>query len=124
MKRKYILIVDDDPCLRQVLDFKLRLENFETCLKGTVRDGMGAIRQRLPDLVVLDLAFDGDRVNGFDMLRMIREDPRTAKIPVLLLSVMSTPENVDRGRDLGAEEFMGKPFSTNALVERIKKILD
>ncbi|HPR64374.1 MAG TPA: response regulator [Thermoanaerobaculia bacterium] len=123
MARKRILIVDDDPCLRQVVDFKLRLSNFDTTLKSSVRDAIEFIRDECPDLIILDLAFEEEKLNGFDFLRIVRENPQTANIPVIILSVLSSPQNIHRGVELGASDFLGKPFSVNVLVDKVHSMV-
>lgn len=122
MDRKTILIVDDDPCLRQVVDFKLRSQNYDTIPVSSIREAMDTVKASLPDLIILDLAFGEEELNGFDFLRIVRDNPRTRSVPVIVLSVLSSQKNIFRSRELGADDFLGKPFSVNVLVEKIRQI--
>lgn len=116
-----ILIVDDEPDVVDLLVFNLQKAGFKTL---TARDGHAALqkaRADLPALIVLDLMLPG--LSGTDVCRQLKADPKTAPIPVIMLTAKA--EEVDRivGLELGADDYVTKPFSPRELALRIKTIL-
>ena len=116
-----ILIVDDEPDVVDLLVFNLQKAGFKTL---TARDGPAALqkaRNELPALIVLDLMLPG--IDGTDVCRQLRADPKTATIPIVMLTAKA--EEVDRivGLELGADDYVTKPFSPRELALRIKTIL-
>ena len=116
-----ILIVEDEPDLREVLEFNLRQAGHEVLTAARAGDGLKLARQRLPDLVLLDLMLP-DRP-GTDVCRELRGDPATRGIPILMLTARG--EEIDRvvGFELGADDYVTKPFSMRELLLRIGAIL-
>jgi two-component system phosphate regulon response regulator PhoB len=118
---KRILVVDDEPDIMELVRFSLTQEGF---LVDTAEDGATALAQvarRVPDLVVLDLMLPDE--SGTEVCRKLRSTPETAKLPVIMLTARS--EEVDRvvGFELGADDYVTKPFSPRELVLRIKAVL-
>ncbi|HEY9179334.1 MAG TPA: response regulator transcription factor [Candidatus Baltobacteraceae bacterium] len=114
---KRILVVDDEPEIREILQGYLRQENFESATVGTVEAALAEIEERPPDLVLLDIGLpDG---SGFDVLRKTNE---TRRIPTIVLTTRS--EEVDRivGLELGADDYIGKPFSPREVIARIRAL--
>src|SRR5215813_14061019 len=116
-----ILVIEDEPDLRDVLDFNLRQAGHEVQLAGRAGEGLKAAKQRLPDLVILDLMLP-DRP-GTDVCRELRGDPATRAIPIIMLTAKG--EELDRvvGFELGADDYIVKPFSVRELILRIQAIL-
>jgi len=116
-----VLIVEDDTDLRHVLDFNLKREGFETRLTTRGAEALRAIRERPPDLVLLDVMLPD--LSGTDVCRQLKAEPSTAGIPVILLTARA--EEVDRinGFEIGADDFVAKPFSLRELILRIRAIL-
>jgi len=118
---KTILLVEDDKFLRELLTKRLRDEKF---LVHPVIDGEEAFRildkERI-DLILLDIILPG--INGFEILKRIKEDPTIAHIPVMMLTNLGQRSDVDRGKDLGAEDYMVKAqYTPKEIVERIKRL--
>jgi len=116
-----ILIVDDEPDVVDLLVYNLQKAGFKTL---TARDGHAALqaaRDELPAVVVLDLMLPG--LDGTDVCRQLKADPKTAATPVIMLTAKA--EEVDRivGLELGADDYITKPFSPRELILRIKTIL-
>ena len=116
-----ILIVEDEAGLRQGLEINLRHENYET---GTAGDGEEAIRlfhSEQPDLVLLDLMLPG--MDGLEVCRMIRRQQTTAHVPIIIVSARA--DEVDRvlGLEMGADDYVVKPFSLKELAARAKVAL-
>jgi two-component system phosphate regulon response regulator PhoB len=116
-----ILIVDDERDLLSLLDFNLRQAGFETLLAATGAEALAHLRRRVPDLVLLDLMLPD--VSGTEVCRSAKTDPRTKHVPVMMLTAKG--EEVDKvvGFELGADDYVTKPFSVRELVLRVKAVL-
>ena len=111
-----ILLVEDDEMIAKGLAYSLRQEGFELLYRGSVRSAESCMDAEDPDLVILDVALpDGD---GFDMYRRVVRD---RGIPTLFLTARDEEDDIVRGLELGAEDYITKPFSTRELVARIRK---
>ena len=113
-----ILIVDDDAMLAEVVARYLEREGFEVEICGNGRDGLERALLVLPDLVVLDLMLPG--LHGLDVFRRLR---RVAPIPVVMLTARGTEEDRVAGLELGADDYVAKPFSPRELTARVKAVL-
>jgi len=116
-----ILIVDDERDLLSLLDFNLRQGGFETLLAASGLEALQHLRRRVPDLVLLDLMLPD--VAGTEVCRMLKSDPRTKHVPVVMLTAKG--EEVDKvvGFELGADDYVTKPFSVRELVLRVRAVL-
>ncbi len=116
-----VLLVDDERDLLSLLDFNLRAAGFETLLATTGDQALGHLRRRIPDLVLLDVMLPD--VSGTEVCRQIKSDPRTKHVPVVMLTARG--EEVDRvvGFEIGADDYVTKPFSVRELVLRLKAVL-
>jgi len=115
-----VLLVDDDPTTRNLISHFLRKENFLVEKAGGGTEGLAKARSGKPDLLVLDVVVPG--MNGFELLSLLKKDPETALIPVLILSSLDEEEAIVKGLEEGAD-YITKPFSPRVLVAKIKKIL-
>lgn len=115
-----VLLIDDDPTTRNLISHFLRKENFlvEKAMDGS--EGLAKARSGSPDLVIVDAVMPGR--SGFEVLSLLRRDPETALIPILLLSSLDEEEAIIKGIEEGAD-YVIKPFSPRVLVAKIKKIL-
>lgn len=116
-----ILIVDDENDLVELLDYNLKKEGYSVLLAG---DGIGALAvaaKELPDLVILDIMLPG--MQGLDVLRELRKKTETQAMPVILLTAKSDELDKVLGLELGADDYMTKPFSPRELVARVKAVL-
>jgi len=114
-----VLVVDDDLELRGLIAFALRQAGY---LVLEARDGpaaLGAARRENPDLIVLDVNMP--RMDGFEVLRRLREEG--SAVPVMMLTVRSGEEDLVRGLDLGADDYLAKPFSPRTLLARVRALL-
>ncbi len=116
-----ILIVDDEDDLRRLLNFNLRSAGYETLQAATGAEALQVLEARKPDLIVLDLMLPD--IQGMDLCRHLKQSPATKHIPVLILSARS--DEIDRvvGFEIGADDYVVKPFSVRELALRIKAIL-
>jgi two-component system phosphate regulon response regulator PhoB len=116
-----VLLCDDERDLLSVLDFNLRAAGFETILATRGEEALLALKRRVPDLVLLDLMLPD--LPGTEVCRRIKSDPRTRHVPVVMLTAKG--EEVDRvvGFELGADDYVTKPFSVRELVLRLKAVV-
>jgi two-component system phosphate regulon response regulator PhoB len=117
----YVLIVDDERDLVRLLEFNLQQAGFETAAAYRGEEALQIVRHRVPDLVVLDLMLPD--IPGTEVCRQIKASPRTRNVPVLMLTART--DEVDRvvGFEVGADDFVTKPFSVRELVLRVRAIL-
>ena len=116
-----VLVVDDEPDLLELVRFHLAQAGFEVETARDGRHGLEAIRRRRPDLVVLDWMLPD--LSGTEVCRQVRSDPQLRDLPILLLTAKA--EEVDRvvGFELGADDYVTKPFSPRELALRVQAIL-
>lgn len=119
--QKRILIVEDEESL-------LKLESILLTTKGFVVQGvangiaaMEAISDHPPDLVLLDVMLPG--LDGFEVCRQIKGNPETRHIPVILLTAKKSPEDLARGKEVGADQYITKPFKSSMVVAAIEELL-
>ncbi|HEY6005136.1 MAG TPA: response regulator [Anaeromyxobacter sp.] len=116
-----VLVIDDERDLLSLLDFNLRAAGFETLLAATGDEALSLLRRRVPDIVVLDLMLPD--IPGTEVCRQLKADPRTRPVPVVMLTAKG--DEVDRivGFELGADDYVTKPFSVRELVLRLRSVL-
>jgi DNA-binding response OmpR family regulator len=120
-KRK-ILVVDDDPTMVKLINVNLKLNNYSVVEAISGEQALEVIQTEPLDLVVLDIMMPG--VDGWEVLRRIRSNTETQEMPVILVTAKTQDSDVIRGWELGADEYVIKPFNPLLLVEVIKMVLD
>ena len=113
-----VLVVDDDPEIVTFLSTLLELEGIESCVATSAAAALEQLQQGPPDLVLLDIAMP-DR-DGIDLCKELKSDPRTAEVPVFVVSARPGKDVVERALAAGAEEFIRKPFENAELISRIR----
>lgn len=117
-----ILIIEDDKFLRDLIAQKLRRENLSPLEAVDGEGSLKAAKEKRPDLILLDLILPG--MDGFEILKRLKDDNASARIPVIVLSNLGQKEDMDRAISLGAEDFMVKAhFTPGEIVVKIKSIL-
>ena len=117
-----ILVVDDDPDLREIVQLKLEISGFETYAEADGEAGLAAALELLPDLVLLDWMMP--KLTGVEVCGLLREDPRTSGVPVILLTAKAQVSDIERGFAAGADDYIVKPFSPTELLARINAIMN
>jgi DNA-binding response OmpR family regulator len=121
-KKVTILIVEDDKFLRELLVRKLDGEGLNTLTAVDGNEALKVVKENVVQIILLDLILPG--MDGFDVLKEIKADANTAKIPVIILSNLGQKEEVEKGLKLGANDYMIKAhFTPDEIVEKIKKVL-
>ena len=121
MARERILLIEDEPDIAEVLQYNLQKEGFDVELSSRGDSGLEALRRQAPDLILLDLMLPG--VDGLELTRLLKRDAGTSRIPIVMLTARG--EEVDRivGLELGADDYISKPFSPREVVLRVKAVL-
>jgi len=118
---KRILIVDDEPAIRDMVAFALRKGDFEPVHAGDAREAQAAIADRIPDLILLDWMLPG--TSGIDLARRWRREDSTRDVPIIMLTARGEESDRVSGLDSGVDDYVVKPFSARELLARIKAVL-
>ncbi|MCF7974949.1 MAG: response regulator transcription factor [Phycisphaerae bacterium] len=122
MTKGTILVVDDEDDIVELVRIHLEREGYGVLSADTGEEAIELAKAKQPQLIVLDLMLPG--MDGLDVCRIIRHHDKTADIPIVMLSAKSLDSDIVSGLDLGADEYMTKPFSSKVLVARIRRILN
>jgi two-component system alkaline phosphatase synthesis response regulator PhoP len=120
--RKRILVVDDEIYIVHILEFTLTMEGYEVLTAADGEEALRRLEQDRPDLVVLDIMMP--KVDGYEVLRRIRADEEFHQLPVILLSAKGRPLDRETGLEIGADDYIVKPFSPRRLLEKIQDLLE
>lgn len=121
MAKEKILIVEDEQDIRELIQYNLNCEGYATLLAEDGEQALELAKKELPHLVILDLMLPG--IDGLDVCKIIRHNDQTKHIPILMLTAKSEDSDVVVGLQLGADDYVTKPFSPKVLVARVKTIL-
>jgi len=121
MSGNKILIVDDEVAIRDMLRMALELSDFECIEAGNILDAHRLIFDERPDIVLLDWMLPGG--SGLELLRRLKRSDTTAGIPVIMLTAKTTQDNVIQGLEVGADDYITKPFAPRELIARIKALI-
>ena len=120
---KKILIIEDDPFLSEMYAAKFNQNDFQTEVATDGKSGLDKIKADRPDLVLLDIVLP--KMDGFEILKAIKMDPKFKDIPIVLLTNLGQKSEVEKGLSLGADEYIIKAhFTPTAVVAKIKEILN
>lgn len=121
MSKKSILVVDDEEDILELVRFNLSREGYRVLAAMSGEEALKTTRLQLPDLLVLDLMLPG--IDGLEVTRRLRADDRTRHIPIVMLTAKGEEADVVTGLELGADDYVVKPFSPRILAARIKAVL-
>ncbi|MEN8135379.1 MAG: response regulator [Thermodesulfobacteriota bacterium] len=116
-----VLLVDDEPNILLSLKFLMQKEGYEVLVAENGGEAMAIARQRLPDLVILDVMLPSP--NGYEVCQAMRGDPQLTGIYILMLTAKSNPAEREKGLAMGADDYVSKPFSNRELVDKVRVIL-
>ena len=119
--QKRILIVDDEPAIRDMVAFALRKGEFEPMHAGDAREAQSAIVDRVPDLILLDWMLPG--TSGLELARRWRKDALTRDIPIIMLTARGEENDRVGGLEAGVDDYVVKPFSARELLARIRAVM-
>jgi two-component system alkaline phosphatase synthesis response regulator PhoP len=121
MDHKKILIADDNENIRDALTYLLEDEGYELLLAKDGADTLRKVRERKPDILFLDIMMP--EINGYDVCRTIKNDPDLKSIYVIMLTAKGQVAEQERGKEVGADEYIVKPFSPMEILTRVKSLL-
>lgn len=119
--QKHILVVEDEPAIRDMLAFALRKGDFTALLAGDAREAQAHIADRIPDLILLDWMLPGS--SGLELARRWRRDAMTRDIPIIMLTARGEENDRVSGLEAGVDDYVVKPFSARELLARIRAVL-
>src|SRR6185503_7999352 len=117
-REKSILVVDDDPSIRSLLRQELESQRYRVREAADGEEALAAVRAERPDLIILDVMMPG--LNGFDVAAVLKNDPQTLRIPIIVLSVLHDHE---RGLRVGVDRYLTKPIDSEGLLEEVGTLL-
>lgn len=121
MAAERVLVVDDEEDLLELVNYNLTKEGYRVTCVSTGEEAINEAKSSLPDLVVLDLLLP--RVDGLDVCKILKNDPKTQHIPIVMLTAKTEEADVVTGLELGADDYLTKPFSPRVLLARIRAVL-
>lgn len=121
MSKKTILVVDDEPAIRDMISTALDVAGYDCLQAENVQQAHGMIIDDKPDLVLLDWMMPG--TSGIELIRRLQRDELTNNVPVIMLTAKAAEDNMVQGLEVGADDYITKPFSPRALVARINAVL-
>ncbi|NLG64357.1 MAG: response regulator transcription factor [Actinobacteria bacterium] len=116
-----VLVVDDEQDILELVEYNLAREGYKVLTVSTGEDALRVTRSQLPDIVVLDLMLPG--VDGLEVCRLLKSGETTQHIPIVMLTAKGDEADVVAGLELGADDYVTKPFSPRVLMARIKAVL-
>ncbi len=117
-----ILLVDDEPYILRILSFKLRREGFITYEATSAEEAEHVLDRQPVDLILLDVAL-ATPTTGFELARTLRGREATRSIPIVMLTARGFAQDILRGREVGADGYITKPFSAADVIDRVRSIL-
>lgn len=117
---KRVLVIDDEPAIHKLLQIILEHEGFQILGMEERREARRTVAQSKPDVIILDIMMP--EVDGFEILKMLKEDAMTRDIPILVLTVRILREDREKAMALGADLYMTKPFDPSELVDAVRSL--
>ncbi len=114
------LVVDDSEVIRDLIAVNLQLEGFEVVTAADGEEGLRLAAEIVPDVITLDVMMP--RLSGLDTLVRLRADPRTASVPVVMVTGRAQPADIARGEELGVDAYLTKPFEPAELIEVVLRL--
>jgi two-component system phosphate regulon response regulator PhoB len=121
MSAEHILVVDDEEDILELVSYNLVKAGYRVTKAVSGEEALKSARAKPPDLVLLDLMLPG--VDGFEVCNTLKRDPRTANVPVVMLTARGEEPDIVAGLELGADDYITKPFSPRVMIARIRAVL-
>lgn len=121
MAKKTVFIVEDEEDIIELISFNLKREGYNVDVATDGDDAIDTIPQIIPDLILLDLMLPG--ADGLEVCRSVRKNARTENIPIIMVTAKGEESDIVAGLELGADDYISKPFSMKVLVARIRSVL-
>ncbi len=121
MAKETVLVVEDEPDIAELIRYNLEREGYQVVVTATGEAGLDAARRKRPDIILLDLMLPG--VDGLDVCRRLKLDTHTSTIPIVMVTARGEETDVVAGLELGADDYVTKPFSPRVLSARTRAVL-
>ena len=121
MPKEKILIVDDEKDIIKMLDYNLKKEGYRVISVCNGEDALDSAKRENPDLIILDLMLPG--IDGLEVSKSLKKEPKTSRIPIIMLTAKAQEADKVIGLELGADDYVTKPFSPRELIARMKAVL-
>jgi len=121
MANETILVVEDDDDIRELVRYNMEREGYKVVVSASAEQAKNELSKKIPNLILLDLMLPG--LDGFSFCRELRKDERTAKVPVIMVTARVEDADIVAGLEVGADDYVTKPFSARVLVARVKTAL-
>ena len=121
MANERILVVDDEEDVLELVRYNLDRSGYQTETASSGEEALSKARKSLPDLIILDLMLPG--IDGLEVCKKLKSDGKTEQIPVIMLTAKGDESDIVTGLELGAEDYVTKPFSPKILIARVRRIL-
>lgn len=121
MANEHILVIDDEEDILELLRYNLAKQGYQVSLSTSGEQGLAQARQLLPELIVLDLMLPG--IDGLDVCKALKLEPATRQIPIIMITAKGDEADIVTGLELGAEDYIVKPFSPRVVTARVKNVL-
>ncbi|PIY95465.1 MAG: response regulator [Candidatus Kerfeldbacteria bacterium CG_4_10_14_0_8_um_filter_42_10] len=123
MTKKRVLIIEDEVALLYALQSKLSIEGFEAEAVSTGKEGLKLLQEKKYDLLILDIILPD--TDGFEILKQVKENPKTKAIPCVIISNLAEKDNIERGISLGAKDYLPKSqYHLSEIIDKIKSFLE
>lgn len=120
-KMHKILIVDDEPAILMSLDFLMKKEGYNVFIARDGEEALEIIKKELPELIILDIMMPN--VDGYEVCKYVKNHSGLQHIKIVFLSAKTRKSDIEKGFEIGADDYIVKPFSTKELVKRVKQLL-
>ncbi len=121
MLKEKILIVEDDGDIIELLEYNLKREGYRVVSSDNGEEALDAIKKEMPQLIILDLMLPG--IDGLEVCKILKQDEKLKQIPIVMLTAKGEESDIVVGLQLGADDYVSKPFSPKVLTARIKALL-
>src|ERR1035437_2765442 len=118
MANKHIFVVEDEEDILEILRYNLTREGYNVTTAARGEDAVKTIPRKTPDLIILDLMLPG--LDGLEVCRTLKKDPKTAGIPIVMVTAKGEESDIVVGLELGADDYITKPFSIKVLIARVR----
>jgi two-component system alkaline phosphatase synthesis response regulator PhoP len=121
MAKERILVIEDDEDILQLLKYNLAKEGYQVTGAASGEEALTVLRTNVPDLVLLDLMLPG--IDGLEVCRLLKREAKTSQIPIIMLTAKGEEADIVTGLELGADDYITKPFSPRVMLARVRTVL-
>jgi len=120
---KKILIVDDQAKIRELVNVTIRIGDYEILEAASGDEALEVAKEHLPDLIFLDVMMPNSSIDGFETCRQLKDNEQTRSAHILMLTALDKEEDLERGKEVGADGYFTKPFSPLELMNKVEEVL-